>query len=62
MAGHTLLSYYKTLFGLVHHHKYSITDLENLMVYELDFYLDLLTDDSKRQEDAIQTKGGIPIS
>jgi len=55
------LSYYKTMFVLVHHHKYSITDLENLMVYELDIYLDLLNDETKRQEDSISTKGGIPI-
>jgi len=61
MAGHNLLNYYKTLFALVHHHKYSISDLENLMVYELDIYLDLLAENMKEQEDALQTKGGIPI-
>jgi len=61
MSGRNLLSYYKTMFALVHHHKYSITDLENLMVYELDIYLDLLNDESKKQEDSMKTKGGIPI-
>jgi len=35
------------MFVLVHHHKYSITDLENLMVYELDIYRDHLFGDIK---------------
>lgn len=61
MAGHNLLNYYKMIFGLVHHHKYNISDLENLMVYELDIYLDLLAEHAKEQEDQLQTKGGIPI-
>jgi len=61
MMSQTLLGYYKTIFSLVHHYRYGIADLENLMVYELDIYLDLLKEDAKEQEDQLRTKEGIPI-
>ena len=31
------------MFSLIQHHKYSISDLEALMPYERDIYVDLLT-------------------
>ena len=43
MLGHNSLeSYYQTLFSLVQHHKYSLTELEALMPYELDIYVEML--------------------
>jgi hypothetical protein len=35
-------NYYKTNFALMQHHKYSITDLENMMPWERYLYIDLL--------------------
>lgn len=43
MLNHTSLEvYYHTLFSLVQHHKYSLTELENMIPYELDIYISFL--------------------
>jgi hypothetical protein len=40
---HTSLhNYYKTIFALAHHHKYSISELENLIPFERDIYVDMI--------------------
>ncbi len=38
----TLQNYYKTNFSLMHHHKYSLSDVENLLPWERDLYVNLL--------------------
>tara|TARA_R100000742_G_C4269068_1_gene87506 strand:+ start:1187 stop:1372 length:186 start_codon:yes stop_codon:yes gene_type:complete len=42
MAHTNLESYYKINFALMQHHKYSLTELENMMPWEKDIYLILL--------------------
>ena len=42
MAHEDLESYYKTNFALIQHHKYSLTELENMIPWERDIYLTLL--------------------
>lgn len=37
-----LESYYKTNFALMQHHKYSLTELENMLPWERDIYIVLL--------------------
>jgi hypothetical protein len=37
-----LASYYKTNFALVQHHKYSLTELENMIPWEREVYITLL--------------------
>ena len=34
--------YYRNIFSLAQHHSYSISDLENLLPFERDIYVDLL--------------------
>jgi hypothetical protein len=52
MLSHTSLSvYYQTLFSMVQHHKYSLTELESLIPYELDIYVDMLATFLKQLED-----------
>lgn len=51
MLNHTSLQvYYHTMFSLVQHHKYSLTELDNLAPYELDIYVELLAAFLKEQE------------
>lgn len=51
MLGHTSLAiYYKTMFSMVQFHKYSLTELESLLPYELDIYVEMLSDYIKEQE------------
>lgn len=38
----SLINYYKTIFALVQHHKYSIAEIENLIPFERDIYVDML--------------------
>jgi len=42
MAHVDLASYYKTNFALIQHHKYSLTDLENMIPWEREIYVGLL--------------------
>jgi hypothetical protein len=42
MAHEDLASYYKTNFALVQHHKYSLTELENMIPWEREVYVSLL--------------------
>lgn len=38
----TLGNYYQTNFALMQHHKYSLTELDNLIPWERQVYIDLL--------------------
>ena len=42
MAHESLESYYKVNFALMQHHKYSLTQLENMIPWEREVYLTLL--------------------
>lgn len=37
-----LSNYYKTNFALIQHHKYSLTELENMIPWERDIYITML--------------------
>ena len=47
-----------TNFSLMHHHKYSLTELENMMPWEREIYVEMLSqfikeeNDKQRQRDA----------
>lgn len=42
MSHNNLANYYTMIFSLAQHHKYSITEIEDLMPYERDLYVDML--------------------
>ena len=44
LSHNTLENFYATIFSLVQHHKYSISDIENLIPFERDFYVQMLVD------------------
>ena len=44
LSNDNITNYYKTNFALMQHHKYSLTELENLMPWERDIYIQLLTE------------------
>ncbi len=44
LSHNNLMAYYKNIFSLAQHYKYSISDIENLLPYERDLYLDMLID------------------
>jgi hypothetical protein len=40
------------IFSLAQHHKYSISEVENLIPFEKDIYVELLMDHLRQQEEA----------
>lgn len=52
MLGHDrLINHYKTNFALMQHHKYSLSDIENMVPWERYLYVDLLKEHIKRTEE-----------
>lgn len=51
----TLKDYYNTIFSLVQHHKYSISDLENLIPFERDLYVDMLLNYLEEQKKMMES-------
>ena len=56
IAREDLESYYRTNFALMQYHKYSLTELENMMPWERDIYTSLLAqyieeENLKRQQE-----------
>ena len=54
MAHEDLESYYKTNFALIQHHKYSLSDIENLIPWERDIYIMLLKNWIEEEEQRIE--------
>lgn len=52
MSHNSLQNYYSTTFSLVQHHKYSISEVENLIPFERDIYVQMLVDYIKQVEEA----------
>ena len=56
----SLENYYKTNFALMQHHKYSLTELENMIPWERDVYIGLLMafiqEEERRQKQKKQNR------
>lgn len=52
----SLGEYYRTNFGLMQHHKYSLQELDNLIPWEREIYINLLLQYLKQKEDEIKQK------
>ena len=59
MAHEDLESYFKTNFALIQHHKYSLTELENMIPWERDIYLTLLQQYIEEEKLKAQQENGI---
>jgi hypothetical protein len=57
MAHIDLESYYKVCFSLIQYHKYSLTEIENMMPWERDIYLALLNQYVEEENSRIQQQG-----
>lgn len=51
LSHNSLGNYFSTIFSLVQHHKYSITEVENLIPFERDVYVQMLVDYLKEVEE-----------
>jgi hypothetical protein len=50
MGYNDIIGYYNLNFALMQHHKYSLTEIENMYPYERDIYCTLLNEFLKEQE------------
>jgi len=51
MGHDSLANYFKTNFALMQHHKWSLSDLEEMMPWERYIYIDLLQEFLREQEE-----------
>jgi hypothetical protein len=58
MAHESLESYYKTNFALMQHHKYSLTELEDMIPWERAIYITLLKNWIEEEEQRINAQNG----
>jgi hypothetical protein len=59
MAHESLESYFKINFALVQHHKYSLTELENMIPWEREIYITLLKQHIEDEKLRQQQSNGI---
>ena len=58
MAHTSLESYFKINFAMMQHHKYSLTDLENMMPWEREVYVSLLQQHVEEENLKAQQQSG----
>jgi len=56
MSHTSLARYYSMIFALAQHHKYSISDIEGLIPYERDLYVDMLMDYLEEQKQELEKR------
>jgi len=59
MLHESLASYYQVNFALIQHHKYSLTEIENMMPWEREVYITLLQQFIEEENLKYQQKYGI---
>jgi len=57
----TLMNHYKTNFALMQHHKYSLTELENMYPFEREIYTSMLVkhleeEKAKREQENLKMR------
>ena len=57
MAHTSLESYFKINFALMQHHKYSLTELDNMIPWEKDVYVNLLSNHIKEENEKRRREG-----
>mgnify|MGYP003340973458 FL=1 len=50
----TLLNFYKTNFNLLQYHKYSLAEFDELIPWEKQLYIKMLTDHIKEQNEKVK--------
>lgn len=56
MSHEDLESYYRINFALMQYHKYSLTEIENMIPWEREIYLTLLENHIKEEEEKASRK------
>ena len=54
LSHNNLINYYKTSFAVVHGHKWSLAEWENLICYEREIYLTLLIEHIEEENERME--------
>lgn len=54
-----LYSHYKINFDVTQYHKFSLTEVENMIPFERELYVDMIVEKNEREKQ--QANGGVPI-
>jgi hypothetical protein len=54
LSHNSLENHYLTTFAMIQHHKWSLTEIEDMMPYERDIYVNMLTNWIKEENERIQ--------
>lgn len=54
-----LTNFFKTNFAMMQHHKYSLSDLENMVPWERAIYIDMLQDYLKKIEEQNRDRAAV---
>lgn len=58
LSHENLFNYYQTNFNLMQYHKYSLTELENMMPWEREIYITLLVQHLEEENQRLQQQRG----
>tara|TARA_Y100000590_G_C14867637_1_gene693850 strand:- start:112 stop:309 length:198 start_codon:yes stop_codon:yes gene_type:complete len=50
----SLANIFQTNFAMVQHHKYSFTEIENMMPWERDIYINMLVDHVEKENEKVR--------
>ena len=56
LSHESLSNYYKMNFALMQHHKYSLTEIENMIPFEKEIYVSLLVNYLEEEKQRLQSK------
>lgn len=56
MSHDTLENWYMTIFSMIHKFRYSLNEIENMIVYEKDLYLQMVIDTVKQENEQALTQ------
>ena len=59
LGGDSLQNYYKTNFALMQYHKYSLSELENMLPWEREVYLTLLIEHIREENERLRERAAI---
>jgi len=58
LSHENLFSYYQTNFNLMQYHKYSLSELEDMLPWEREIYIMLLVNHLEEENQRLQQQGG----
>jgi len=56
LSHNTLKNYYETNFALMQYHKYSLAEIENLMPWEREIYVNMLLNYLEKKKEEAQSR------